>query len=529
MSMNRKILIDLDYPPRVNGVRVRFQSLWLLLRTWHAQQEGGAYVPASSAQARFPGDANLRMLVSRAFRDFAAWGIEVGWGHALDVPVALLNPSRRSQGPFWIAPAQSARLRLRAHGRKASRELLARFLGLSQAAPAQTDSQQYLMQDVNYWNHLTQAMRLAQDGMPLSSGMNAAASFRAAEQSSLDDFQRALALLKESLAWRRHGNLRRSQAVLTRLARVLEPAAFGAAMPTLSAMAFVARAWNNYARGDVRQSHAELDRLATDQLLAPVIRYNPRVRFEYLNLRALLHKGTALNTKETDQLSRMQAAEQAIFALSEALQAAYEADSVEAAQDVAANIGWTFWLCWQQRLLVALQNQDTRTVQAQALRWIGLSEWICDRFGVGGSSAWNTVFVLRIARGNCDDRSGDLDRFRAQAPLPVELMLETARPFHAPFSRAKGYVSWPAVAAFALEEHDTGRLSYGALQVANLLLELVWYSAHEQGLCRQAFAAVERLAHVMRGLQSGQRRFFKESLRTLPTPLQAAAMEAVSK
>jgi hypothetical protein len=522
--MNKKILIDLDHPPRVSGLPARFQSLWLLLRILHAQQEGDISVPASAIQARFPGSANLRMLVSRAFRDFSAWGIEIGWGHLRDVPVALLNAASRSKGPFWITAAQARRLRLRVQGKALTHDMLVRFLGLSKTV--RSDAVQYLMQDVTYWNHLTQAMRLAQDGMPQSSGVHEAGSFRAAQHSALDDFQRALAMLKESLAWRRHGQVKRSQEALSRLARLLEPPAFGAAMPTLSAMAFVARAWNSYTRGDATQSHAELDRLAADQELEPVIRYNPRVRFEYLNLRALLHRGTALDVKNTGQALRTQAAEQTISALSEALQAAYEADSVEAAQDVAANIGWTLWLCWEQRLLTALQAQDARTVQAQALRWLGLSEWICDRFGVGGSSAWNTVFVLRIARGNCNDRSGNVDRFRAQIPLPVEQMLDATRPFHAPFSRAKGYASWPAVAAFALDEHDAGRVSYGALQVANLLLELTWFSAHEQGLCRQAFTTVERLAHVMRGLTPGQRRFFSDSLRTLPVPLQAAASEA---
>jgi len=523
--MARKITINLDRPLVVDGLPARHQSVWLLLRICHAQKKGQGPVPASCVQARYPGSANLRMLVSRAFRDFAAWGVEVGWGNSIGVSVALLNTSRRSQGPFWMTQTQADRLRCRLGAKSASDEVVASFLGLEENASVRADPLQYVTQDGAYWNHLTQGMRLARDGMGLA-GMNWAASYRAADRSALDDFQRALAILKESLAWRRHGNVKRSEDALNRLEEILQSESVGPSMPTLSAMASVASAWNSYARGDVRQSHARLDRLSSDPVLGPVIRYNPRVRFEYLNLRALLHKGTAFEDKNADLALRMSEAEKAVSSLSEALQAAYEADSVEAAQDVAANIGWTLWLCWQQRLLALFNDHDARTVQGLSLRWLGLSEWICDRFGVGGSSAWNTVFVLRIARGNCDDMSGDLKRFQAQSPLPVHELLDAAKPFQAAFSRAKGYDDWSSVAAYTLDEHDAGRVSYGAPQIANLLLEFVWFSTHARGLNRQAFAAIERFADVVRGLNWGQRRFFRESLKALPVPLQLAAKEA---
>lgn len=525
--MTQNIQIDLDRPLLVDGKPARNQSVWLLLRVWYAQQTGEGAVPGSSLQARYPGNANLRMFVSRAFRDFAAWGVEVGWGSAVDLPPALLNASRRSQGPFWMTQAQADRVLCRHGAAPASLDLVANFLGLSGQVPPRADLLQYVTQEGDYWNHLTQAMRLARDGMA-TTGMNWAASYRAADRTALDDFQRALAILKESLAWRRHGNVRRSEAALNRLGKILQSEAVGPSMPTLAAMASVATAWNSYARGDIRQSHAGLDRLAADQFLAPVIRYNPRVRFEYLNLRALLHKGSALEDKSADRVLRMNEAEKAISALSEALQAAYEADSVEAAQDVAANIGWTLWLFWQQRLLAVINDQDVHSVQGTSLRWLGLSEWICDRFGVGGSSAWNTVFVLRIARGGCDDRSGDLKRFQSQSPLPVEKMLEAVKPFEAAFSRAKGYADWSNVAAFTLEENDAGRVFYGAHQVANLLLEFVWFRTHSKGLSRELFAAVERLAHIVQGLSPGQRRFFRESLKALPEPLQVAAKDATA-
>lgn len=107
-------------------------------------------------------------------------------------------------------------------------------------------------------------------------------------------------------------------------------------------------------------------------------------------------------------------------------------------------------------------------------------------------------------------------------------MLEAVKPFEAAFSRAKGYADWSNVAAFTLEENDAGRVFYGAHQVANLLLEFVWFRTHSKGLTREVFAAVERLAHIVQGLGPGQRRFFRESLKALPEPLQIAAKDAAA-
>ncbi|RJF91638.1 hypothetical protein [Noviherbaspirillum saxi] len=513
--------IELAPPYRVNGQRMRFQSLWLLLRIYYAQRTAGVSVSVATVQARFPGNANVRMTVSRAFADFRNWGIDVGWGHERSCEPALLNPARRSQGPFWMDAATAARLRLHLNGVEATPESLAHFLGLDAAEPVPRDPVTYVMQDITYWNHLTQAMRVAQDGFPVTASASVAESFRAAQHAAQDGFQLSLALLKESLAWRKHGHSRQSQKTLGRLDEFLKPSASVASIPTISAMAFVARGWNYYTSGKAVAAQAELERLATDPALQPVVRYNPRVRFEYLNLRALIHKGMALNPKGLKRTDRMQFATQAIADLSDALQAAYEADSIDAAQDVAANIGLTMWLCWQNGVIDPNREQDEYTVQTQALRWLGLSEWICDRFGVGGNSAWNTIFLLRIARGSCQSKGrNDIDHFRAQSPLKVEQVIDAVRPFHAPFSKAKGYGRWSTVAAFVLEEHDTGRTRYGALQIANLLLEYAWFSAHERGLCKEAYSAAERLTQLMMTLQPKERSFFRQSIKSLPEELQ---------
>jgi len=198
-----------------------------------------------------------------------------------------------------------------------------------------------------------------------------------------------------------------------------------------------------------------------------------------------------------------------------------------AAQHVAANLGLCLWLFWNHALIDPARAWPAGQVQRQAVRWLGLSEWICDRFGVGGGSAWNIIFLLRIARGNCkQDGGGALAAFRAQRPLRLDDAVDALRPFHAPFARAKGFISWSSLAGFALEEHDGGHVRYGALQLANLLLEASWFETFEHGATPAAFAAVERLAGLLGKLRPAERRFFQAALAALPRELRLAAAEA---
>ncbi len=532
------IAIDLSAPYRVDDRPARYQSVWLLARIWHAQRVHGESLPAAVVQARFADAANLRMLVSRAFGDFARWQIPVGWGTDRDGDPAGANPARRSRGPFWMSAGAARRLRFRAGGRALGPAGVARWLGLGNSEPARPAATAnaaglgYVMRDMAFWSHLTQAMRGAQDGFAGTLDASVAGSFRAAQRNATDDFQHALALLKESLAWRRSDRLDRSRAALKRFDRIVGAGDVSAAMPTFSAMAHVVRAWERYARGDAGAARAELDRLDADPNLRPVVRYNPRVRFETLNLAALLHKSAAMRTlpapAERPAPPAMQAAHAALEAFSGALQAAYEADSVDAVQHAAANIGWCLWLFWQHRLIDEMRAQPPGDVQRQAMRWLGLSEWICDRFGVGGGSAWNATFLLRIARGNCEPNEGSsIAAFRAQRPLTVAAAIDALRPFHAPFAPAKGFVRWSSVAAFALEDHDAGHTRYNPLQLANLLLESAWYLTHEQGATTQSYAAVERLARQLPALRPAERGFFTAGIRAFPTELRAAAADSM--
>lgn len=545
MTARQLIHIDLTAPYTVDGRTARYQSVWLLARIWLAVSRDREDLGVAIVRARFAEAANVRMIVSRAFGDFSQWGIAVGWGHGWrdggrdnkTIDIAALRADRRSRGPFWMTSATARRLRFTAHGKALRAAGVARWLGQANpdgAAPPSADSDglQYVMRDMDFWRHLTVAMRGAQDGFAGVVDHAVAESFRAAHRSAADEFQQALSLLKESLAWRRSDRLDKSRAALRRFETIVAGGRVNAALPTFAAMAHVVRAWEHYTRGDLDAARHELARLAGDPELRPVVRYNPRIRFEALNLEALIHKSVALRPQPqtqtpTQTAARQDAARRALEGFSGALQAAYEADSVDAAQHAAANIGWSLWLFWQYGLVDAPRTLEAGEVQRQSMRWLGLSEWICDRFGVGGGSAWNTIFLLRVARGNIDaDAPASLTAFRARRPLTVAAAIDALRPFHAPFAPAKGFVRWSSVAAFALEEHDTGRVRYNALQLANLLLESAWYLTHEQGASAQAYTAMERLATQLAALRAAERGFFHAEIRGFPHELRMAAAEA---
>ncbi|GLC91628.1 hypothetical protein Tamer19_10360 [Cupriavidus sp. TA19] len=538
-----QLCIDVCAPYRVNGGPARFQSVWLLARAWHAQRSG-LDVKVAAVRSAFPAAANLRMLVSRAFADFARWGVAVGWGADRQRDPATANPAQRSRGPFWMTEAQAGRLRFVAHGRTLGPAALARQLGFGEAAapaPGMPDGAAYVMRDMAFWSELTQAMRSAQDGYAGAHGTAVAEAFRAAQRSAGDPFQQALSLLKESLAWRRCGSLGQSRAALARFDRLARAGSPAAAMPTFAAMAHVVRAWARYTRGDHEGAGAGLAALRADPELSPAIRYNPRLRFEVLNLEGLLYKAGAMGKAAAGNVAPALSAQHALDAFAAALQAGYEADSVDAVQHASANIGLCLWLFWRHGLVDPGRALDAGAVQRQAMRWLGLSEWICDRFGVGGGTAWNAIFLLRIARGSCGpDAPGgagagevkgaaSVAAFRRQRPLSVADAIDALRPFHAPFAPAKGFVRWSAVAAFALEDHDAGHVSLGPLQLANLLLESAWYLTHEQGATAKACAAVERLAAQFPALRAAERAFFAAELRALPPELRDAAAEVARR
>lgn len=532
--------LRLDSPQRVDGNVARYQSVWLLARLLYAARFEHAPVPLAAIKARFAQSADMRMLISRAFADFSRWGVVVGWGNDTGIDVRLLPTRGRGKGPFWLADRDVERIVPSLGGagdaRVVTRATLAAFLGLNaddmprENAPALD----YVMQDIAFWHHVTLGKRDMQDGVffapappvattgdtaPRSRRTGAIPSFHAAQMCAVDDVQRGIALLAETMVWRRTGDVERANGTLAAMGETFGAHLPAAASPTLRAMHCIVHAWQAYAQRDEAGAFGHLQRISDDATLAPSLVYNPRIRFESRNLQALLHKARAARPGPLDD--RAQAATDALAAFSDALQAAFEADSIELAQHVAANMGLSLWLFWQGELIDRGRRLSVVDVQRQSLRWIGLSEWICDRFGVGGNSVWNTVFLLRIARSAAPvRRDPDLATLRASSPLTVDAFLEAVQPFGAPFSRAKGFSRWTDVAATTLADHEDGRVSFEPLQLANLWFEMLWFALHQDGDSPQATHAAQALGKVLPLLPAPDRRFFHDALRLVPREFQ---------
>ncbi|WP_150559741.1 hypothetical protein [Pandoraea bronchicola] len=530
------LVVHLDAPQRIDGRPVRYQSLWLLMRVYYAAHYEASSVSLASLKIRFGPSGvagDLRMLISRAFSDFARWGVAVGWGDDRHADVRLLPTRGRGKGPFWLARHEMSRIVVAIGDTTPDdpRRAVAAFLGLPPDAVPDTQSPalDYVMQDIAFWHHLTLGKRDMQDGVffapPYAASQGegrrqrtgAIPSFHAAQVCAVDDVQRGIALLAETIVWRRTGDAARTKQTLATLA-----ATFGAnppGSPTLRAMHWIVQAWQAYALRDEAGAFAHLQRIGDDASLAPCLVYNPRIRFESRNLQALLYKSHA--ARPGPMAARAQSAANALAAFSDALQAAFEADSIELAQHVAANIGLSLWLFWQGALIDSGRRLAATEVQRQALRWIGLSEWICDRFGVGGNSVWNTVFLLRIARGAVPvRRDPDLATLRASTPLAVDAFLDAVQPFGAPFSRAKGFTRWTDVVATTLADHEEGRVRFEPLQLANLWFEMLWFALHQDGDSPQALHAAQSLGRVLPMLPPPDRRFFRDALRLMPREFQ---------
>jgi hypothetical protein len=195
------------------------------------------------------------MIVSRAFADFARWQVPVGWGADKDVDVSGLRTAGRSKARSGCQRHRAAAAfhRQRQSTRRRGRRALARQVryrrcrgiagnGGQRRRIALRDARHGLLAPPD------QAMRGAQDGFAGTLEAGVAESFRAAQRSAADDFQHALSLLKESLAWRRSDRLDKQPRGVATLPASGRRGGVNAALPTFAAMVHVVRAWEHYAR-----------------------------------------------------------------------------------------------------------------------------------------------------------------------------------------------------------------------------------------------------------------------------------------
>lgn len=509
-AASEAVAIELGAPAQVQGAAARHQSLWLLLRLWLAAQSGEGWVREAQLREQFANARNLRMIVSRAYTDFARWGLRVGWGTDRGRDPDLLPLAGRNRGPYWLAEGQAARLRITLHGEPAGADAVMAWLGAVSSLRANggsdpIDAAGFANASPAYWHAWAGARRDMLDGrLILDREHGALAGYRRAQTLTGDPWLRALALLQQAMVWRRAGNADAARAVLAELDRQWhdEQAPEHA---WLGAMAAIVQAWCAYAGRDPQAARQILRQATEDPRWVGLFQYHPRVRCEHANLQALIHRSMALD-EHVDAAERTEAARTAVRYYRAALALANEAELFDAAASTASNLGWSLWLFERCGLAVGDAAAD-----GHPLSWIGLAAWLTGRHGVGGG-CWNTIYLLRMARGGGPETAHPrLDAFRR---WPV-LSPEAFRALIAPITLAVDWADWRALATTVQADVDAGRIQVDALQRANVLLEVAWYEAHDGDPARSAEAAA-RLRRRLRELTPADRTFFRDALRRLP-------------
>jgi hypothetical protein len=302
--------IELTSPQSVNGRRAAFQSLWLLVRMQHAHDAEAGLVRLADLRGEVSDASTLRMVVSRAFRDFKTWDIEVGWGEDTQREPRFLNAERRSQGPFWLPAPEAKRVRMLVGGRAATAAEVASFLGLRSrktraASPGSTGSpppDAVHLQDAAFWKQLVASQQAARQGRlmaPVAGGgatgqpTSALESIRTAGTLAATDFQRALVTLNEAMLWRRLGDNEQARRRLQALKKQ-RLAHHVAGNDYLGAMECIVSAWCAYTARDLPLAQSLLAGMADDAARGLVLRHHPDVRFEWCNLWALVCRSRAV-------------------------------------------------------------------------------------------------------------------------------------------------------------------------------------------------------------------------------------------
>jgi hypothetical protein len=213
------INIELRHPASINGMPTKPQSLWLLLALW--QLELARVSPLASApalltvaylQAQFPNIKHLRMLITRAFVDFRAWQLDIGWGMDFSIHPDMRSTRNRSQGPFWLMPGVFEAMRVHLNGTAASVAQVRDYLQIKSnvaaaqpltAAPAIAATSKSAQASAEFWRAFAIAKREQQDGHLIVDGQQGAlAGYRLTQRLALHPRQTAFALLQQAMVWR---------------------------------------------------------------------------------------------------------------------------------------------------------------------------------------------------------------------------------------------------------------------------------------------------------------------------------------
>lgn len=514
MSSTTAINVQLQRPFALGHLNTTSRlAVWLLAAiAWRAGPPGGGQglVSAQELAAQLGSATALPMALSRLFALLGPLDLELGWGADRRLPPAALPLRGRSRGPFWMTPSALARLRFCVGERQASGAELERFVGLAAepapmaglakaGAPGPTLSSD----DLDRWYALLDARQRSEEASlrAAPSTTNALADLRLAPHERL---ARAWSLFFAARNARRTGEVAAARRALRALARELGGSTDPREQVAL-ALARISLVWCDHQARRLTRAEAGLRQLDLEAQgpNGAVWRVNSRICCEFHNLRALVLRAQVVEGRVAAS-ARPAVVRRVVADLREALICAVESDAFTLLESVAANLGYTLWLL-EAWLPPDVARQGTRM---EAVRWILLSEWLCQRHGLAAGSPWNLINVCRVARGAGAPRAG-------QAPMPALALAQvrdkvgaaTASLFGPP-ARVRDWIDLSAALADNALAADT---DYTPMQQVAALVEHAWQLTGagrwaEFERCRaSALALLPRLA-------ASDRRFFRREI-----------------
>ncbi len=517
--------VRIDRPFAIDGKPCARLVVWLLAAVVHRRRLGGAAPPvvqASELRAQISRPGGLAMALSRAFAVLAHHGIELGWGQRTDLPVASLPLRGRVHGPFWIPADEADRLHFVTQRGPARADDLARFLGWPEGQGGATLAGPACEPlDLPAWYGLIDARQAVEEGRYDPATADAPAAAMRAEPGPVlleiglgarGSLARQWALFMSAQQARRHNEVARARRLLEAALAVPAPGG-GHREQAVVMLCELGLLWCDYQTRDFDTVAAGLSRFEQHWgrgVTAPhaVAWHNPRVDCEFHNLRALWLRAT-LDAAPSAQRAPM--AEQILADLHRALVCALEADAFTLLESVAANLGYTLWLL-EPLLPAALAHSGNRL---EAIRWILLSEWLCQRHGLAGGSAWNLISVCRVARG------AGRSPARAQRPahdsvarLSLGQVREAAGHTAVLLGAPRQVRRWSDVTASLAETAAAPLSPLPALQRCAAWVEHAWCLADESRFA-QAEPWLARIEAALPQLVRKDRSFFTTELRAL--------------
>ncbi len=497
--------VRLDRPFAVGGRPCSRLTVWLLAITSLRSASSSPHVGLAEMTTQLRSPQALPMAVSRAFAALGQAGIRLGWGEDVSLDPDTLSLHGRSRGPFWLPPGEAGRLRFLLRSAPVAPAELRRFLGLAgQAGPAGGGAGASL-HDLDRWYELLDVRQRAEEGTAAPG--DAMVVRRLARAAAGPDLSSAWAQLISARQARRAGDIAAARASLNALVRRV-PRGHSPRHLAAHTLARIGLAWCDHQDRRLGAAVRRLQQLTQETRSAEGAAWlhNPRVACEFFNLRALVARARLLEKPPVAGVSPK--AGEVFDDLRQALVCAVETDAFTLLESVAANLGYTLWLL-EPWLPPGLAGRGGRL---EAVRWMLLSEWLCQRHGLAAGSPWNLINICRVARG-----AGRAVGPGTAAGFSLAELRSAVGPMASVLGVAQTVRDWIDLSATLADAAQRPGSGHSPLQRCAAHVEHLWRlaAAGRWKDARRQQAAIEAL---LPGLAGSDRKFFRAELQAVGLP-----------